>query len=351
MKIRWTTLTLLLGLATPLWAREKTDVVVMKNGDHLTCEIKALNAGTLYLSLDYVVQTISLDWSKVERLESKQLFLVKTTDGSVYRGTLDSAPGTAGRPIEIKVLEADDKEATLSQNDLVQMGETSEKFLQRFNGAVNSGINYSKGNQSVQYNFGAQVEYLRERWSAQANLNSTLASSSGASASARNQVVLSSIHLLPWNNWFYSGLSGFLQSSEEQISLQTTVGGGIGRYLQNTNRASVSVLAGFAWQNTSYTQSIPVSSSQQLTAGLLAADVKLFRFNKTNLSVDAMLLPALSEPGRLQFNTNATYYIKIYSNLTWNLSFYGNWDNQPPPKFSGSDYGTSSGLAWTFGIR
>ena len=60
---------------------------------------------------------------------------------------------------------------------------------------------------------------------------------------------------------------------------------------------------------------------------------------------------ALSDPGRVRFNTNASYYIKIVSNLKWNMSFYGNWDNRPPPGFSGSDYGTSSGLSWTFGLK
>jgi hypothetical protein len=50
-------------------------------------------------------------------------------------------------------------------------------------------------------------------------------------------------------------------------------------------------------------------------------------------------------------NTNASYYIKLFSDLSWNFSFYGNWDNQPPPTLSGSDYGTSSGLSWTFGTR
>jgi len=48
---------------------------------------------------------------------------------------------------------------------------------------------------------------------------------------------------------------------------------------------------------------------------------------------------------------NATYWMKFWSNFTWNISFYRNWDNQPPPTFSGSDYGTSTGLGWTFGNR
>ena len=37
--------------------------------------------------------------------------------------------------------------------------------------------------------------------------------------------------------------------------------------------------------------------------------------------------------------------MKFWSNFTWNVSFYGNWDNQPPLTFSGSDYGTSTGSA------
>jgi hypothetical protein len=48
---------------------------------------------------------------------------------------------------------------------------------------------------------------------------------------------------------------------------------------------------------------------------------------------------------------NANYYVKFFSNFTWNVSFYGNWDNQPPLHFSGSNYGTSSGLGWAFGNR
>ena len=84
---------------------------------------------------------------------------------------------------------------------------------------------------------------------------------------------------------------------------------------------------------------------------MIAADVNLFRFNTTNLSVTATLFPALSEPGRVRFNTNVTYYIKLVSNLSWNVSFYGNWDNRPPVGFSGSDYGSSSGVSWTFGLK
>ena len=96
------------------------------------------------------------------------------------------------------------------------------------------------------------MEYRRERWSSQASVNSTFASSSGASVATRNQIDISSMRLLRWNNWFYSGTGDFLQSSVQGIDLQTTLGGGIGRYLLNSNHASLYLLGGFAWQNAQY---------------------------------------------------------------------------------------------------
>ena len=54
-----------------LFARESTDVIVMKNGDHITGKIKSLDSGVLSVSLDYVDGTISVDWSKVARCITK----------------------------------------------------------------------------------------------------------------------------------------------------------------------------------------------------------------------------------------------------------------------------------------
>ncbi len=203
----------------------------------------------------------------------------------------------------------------------------------------------------MQYTIGAYAEYLRERWSASSVWNSSLSSSTGASTSTRNQILLTGQHLLPWNNYFYQGIGGFLQSSVQGIDLQSSLGGGIGRYLANTNKATVTVLGGFAWQNTQYNPSPIRVPTQNLAAGMLGCQAKLFKFNKTTLNVAAVVFPVINYPGRVKSVVNATYYIKITGNLSWNVSFYGNWDNQPPPRFAGSDYGTTSGLSWTFGMK
>jgi hypothetical protein len=91
MKIRVIIFSVTLLFCSTLFARENTDVIVMKNGDRMTCEIKGLSAGVLSVNLKYVQGTIGVEWLQVARLESDQLFLVQTEDGTVYTGKLSTA--------------------------------------------------------------------------------------------------------------------------------------------------------------------------------------------------------------------------------------------------------------------
>jgi len=338
-----------LFLAAPLFAREKSDVIIMKNGDRVTCEIKGLDANTLFISVDYILNALSVDWSKVDHVESKQMFIVKTQDGLVYSGALSTPATPGGRPAKIQILEASDTKVDLDKAQIIKVDQTSSNLWERFNGSVGLGVTYNKGNQSTQYNLNSAVNYPRERWAASASYDSVLSSNTGASTSTRNEVNLELQRLLRWNNWYYAGIADFLQSSVQGIQLQSSLGGGVGRYLKNNDHVVISVIGGLAWQRINYQQKTLPSPIQNVASGLVGSEVKLFYFNKTNLTINTYLLPALSEPGRVHFNLNTTYYVKLWSKLTWNISFYGNWDNRPPPDFSGSDYGTSSGVSWRFG--
>jgi len=347
----------MLILAAPLRASddagsgEKNDVLYMNNGDRLTCEIKSLDAGALYIGLDYVDGTISVDWSKVRSLETRRLFIVRLENGLVYTGTLAVVDTTAGEEREV-VMELTDlagNKLALNKNDVVTMGKTSGSFLRRFVVDVSGGLTYAKGNEATQYNFSTMVQYPRERWGVMANFNSTLSSSSGVTASTRNQLSLTGFHLLRWKNYFLGGTGTLLQSTEQGISLQANLGGGVGYYLENTEHVRLSVLGGLGYQNTTYNQAD--AAPEDIFAALVAANLSVVTYSKTSLALSANLMPALSEPGRFFFSTNATYYLKLWSNLKFNLSLYGNIDSRPPAGLSGSDYGFSSGLGWTFGSR
>src|SRR3982751_6048157 len=125
MKIPAAIVSCALLVAAPLYARDKTDVLIMNNGDSVTCEIKGLSASVLYVSIDYIQGTASIDWSKVRHVESRQLFIVKTQDGSVYTGTLSTADTGGSRPMQIEVAESPEKNVAIEQQRIVDINQTS----------------------------------------------------------------------------------------------------------------------------------------------------------------------------------------------------------------------------------
>ncbi len=351
MKLRWILLCAALLAASPLSARKNNDVILMKNGDRITCEIKGLRSNTLYISVPYVLGTLSVDWSRVDHIESKQLFIVKTQDGTVYTGALSTTKSYGERPMQIEVLEAPEKKVTLERKEVVEVSETARGFWQRLNGQIGTGFTFSKGNESTQYNLNSDVNYPRERWSAGASYSSNYTSNTGSSPSKRNDVTFAAQRLMRQNNWHYTGLADFLQSSVQGIQLQNTFGGGIGRNIKNTGGISFTVYGGLAWQKIDYEQAILLARTQQVTSSLIGSNLKLFRFDRTTLTLSANFLPAISQPGRMHFNLKSSYYVKLWGKLDWNFTVYDTWDNRPPPGFVGSDYGTSSGISLTFGNR
>jgi Protein of unknown function, DUF481 len=351
MKISAVIVCCALLFAVRLFARDKTDVLVMNNGDRFTCEIKGLASGVLYVSFDYIKGTTEVDWLKVHHIESKQLFLVKTQNGSAYIGTLSTAETGEARPVRIEIAEQTGESVAVDRQQVVDMYQTSDSFWRRFNGEINSGMTYSKANESRQFNLSSEVQYPRERWSAGGGFDSNLTANTGATTATRNNIALYYRHLMRWDNWFYTGVGAFLQSSEQDIDLQASIGGGIGRYLKNTNHATVALFGGLAYQNARYAQTATHQSNQQTAAALAGLGADLFKFKKVDLTIQASVFPSINQPGRVFSNVNVTYYLKFWGNFTWNLSFYGNWDNQPPATLSGSDYGTSTGLGWTFGNK
>ena len=282
MNVRTVILSLVIFLPLPLFARESTDVIVMKNGDRITCQVKALRGGVLSVWPPYVIETISVDWSKVARLESKQLFLVKMEDGTVHMGTLNSVEATAGGPMQIEVAETPAKKVVVDSSKMTEVGQTSEKFFQRFTGGGGLGVIYSKGNSSTQYSLTGLAGYPRERWATQLGLSSTLTASTGANVSTRNQLTAGALHLLPWNNYFYGGVGAFLHSAEQGIAGQTMLGGGVGRYFKNTSRTTFYVLGGVSWQNTHYHQAVAPIPTQNIAAALIGTYAQEIAANPPN---------------------------------------------------------------------
>ena len=255
----------------------------MKNGDRMTCEIKTMDAGAVYVGLDYVNGTIAVEWSRIARLTSPRLFLVELDDGSVYTGHINAHPVEGSESVLLEITPIDGTTVAFDISRIAGLSRTSDSFWGRLNGNVTSGVSFTKGNNTSTYNLSSNVNYPRPRWTAAATFNSNLSSSSGLSASTRNQVSLVAGHLMRWNNWYYTGFASGLQSAEQQISLQSNLGGGVGRYFKKTSNLRISGVGGLVWQQTVYESSVASANTQEMLGVMLMGTVN-FRAVQENLA-------------------------------------------------------------------
>lgn len=318
----------------------------MTNGDRLTCEIKRLERGLIYVTFAYVDGAVALEWAQVARVESKQLFQVQIEDGSIYEGALRSMEASGTKPVAIQVLESPQTAQRIEPKQVVEIQQTETSLWQRISGNVDTGLMFNKGNNTTQYNLGAGLRFRQELWSGTANISSVLSESTGAPKSTRNQAQLQGLRLMNGRRWFYSGDLAFLQSSQQGIRLQTTFAGGMGYLLMDRSTAQIALNGGLAYQQTTYRED--TQSPANALAAIVGFDANLFQFKKSSLEASANLLPILTQSGRYRSSVNAAYSIKIVTDLWFKISVYGNFDNKPPAGFAASDYGTSTSLSWSF---
>jgi hypothetical protein len=343
-------------LAYPALARAQTASIVMQNGDRITGKVKSLVNGVLTVDLDYVDGSISVDWLKVARLESKALFLVQLQDGSVYPANVAIREAPGGAPSRVEIQPTGQGAFVVDRSKVVRIRQTSKNLWQRFGGNITVGSTYSKGNSALQYNIALDLDYLRARWGVNVAYASDLSSSAGARVATRNQVDVLAYRLLPGKKYLYAGVAGFLQSTVQGIPRETILGFGVGRFLKNTSRVRFLVLGGLAWQRATYVSAAetPLETHllQNIGAAFVHSNLQVFSFKNTRLNVDARVIPALRpERGRIFTRIDVSYYVKLFGKIDWDISFYANRDTQPPAQLPSSDFGSSTGLSWTFGTR
>ncbi len=141
----------LLGAIAPLQA-QKTDVVVMTNGNRITGEVKDLSHGTLDYSTDDMGD-LSIEWTKVVRLSSNQTFEVTLKSGQKFFGTLVEGGQDGTLAISGAALN------TVPVGEVVGIAPVNQKFWHRFSGSVDLGFTYAKVNGNVQLSSAGGVRY------------------------------------------------------------------------------------------------------------------------------------------------------------------------------------------------
>jgi hypothetical protein len=342
----WVVLLLLLISGT-CWARDKKDVVIFANGDRMTCEIMQLDKGYLYVRLANGEGTISVDWTKVVRIESQYHFIVTNEKGERFISNLQNVADAASPDKFLVEVTGSSTTNFIPSLQVVVLQQNDVGFWANLHGSIDSGLNYTKQQNRIQYNFAASAIYAKPKWSAGADLGSNF-SGGGSDQNLRVDLQTRATRQLLSPRNVYMGLLGFQHNGEQDLDLRTTVGAAVGHNFKMTNNSLVMAFGGADWNSEHYGSEATSGQTGNSAEAVVGANVSFFRFRTTNFVVNTNVYPSLTDLGRVRLDLNAAVKLRLAKRLYWSLSYYLNYDSRPPQDLNGTDYGSAGSIGWKF---
>jgi hypothetical protein len=242
-------LCLLLILAPSAWAQRR-DVVVMKNGNSITGQIKKLERGQLFIETPYVVKPIPVDWLQVVRMESTARFQVETSTGKRLAGTIEKTPTDENPNRDFRIRDGG-IDTYLRALDVVAFQSQKSNFWRQMKGSVDFGFSYQSGSSATSANIDAQTSYTTTKYQIGGSLSSSVSGQTDSGRTNRQDIQsTSAIYLSRYA--FVGSLVDFLTSDQQSLNLRQTYGGGYGRYFIRTNNTNLSWLGGLVYVRESY---------------------------------------------------------------------------------------------------
>ena len=130
--------TFLISIIVTFSFAQKTDVVVVRNGDQITGEVKSLQSNVLTFKTDDM-GTLKIKWDRVLHIVSRNTFRVELKNGLIILGSLDSTE----IDVHVRIL-ADTNWTEVKSQDIVGILKINQTIKGRIDGEVGLGYSYTK---------------------------------------------------------------------------------------------------------------------------------------------------------------------------------------------------------------
>lgn len=330
----------LLAAGRPALA-QRTDVVILLNGDNLTGEVKELQQGKLKFKTDDI-DTIYVEWAEIAQLTSNRLFDVETEAGTHFFGAL--APGPEAR---ILVVITPSGARALEMTKVVNIAPIKKTFWGRVDGALNLGFSFTSADSILQYSLEADAAYRTRKYHAGAKLSSIQTIQEGKDDIARNSLEFSYTKYRK-KRFFGAGALEFSSNTELGIDFRTQLTGTFGRKFVQTNRSHLAGAVGLA---VSREKPIGEEPNDYYLSAVFSGSYHFFLYNypKTDILVDLVVMPGVTDWPRTRAEFNASLRREVIRDFTVNFSAYDSYDSDPPTEgTTNHDYGVILSVGWTF---
>ncbi len=321
-------------LAPPAEARERTDVVTLRDGLAVPGEILQMSLGRLsYRTVD--MGRVSIEWLRVTQIESTYVFAVEFSSGSTYLGPLHPGPDGA--------LMVGDRAVQLTE--VVSITPVDDNFWNRVRAYADVGFSLAKANSALTLSASAGFDYRGELFGGSAAASTYLQDSSQVSATTENSLALTgSYYFKPWR---VSLLGGLDQNAELGLDLRLSLGTDLAYAAIRNSFMELWLAAGVTVAREQYSGVSP----DVAVAGYLDATWRAFRYASPELDteIELSLLPVLNDLGRVRGTATGRVKYEVFSDFNVGCNLTYTFDTRPPdPEASRSDYRITLSVGWSY---
>lgn len=325
---------------------DETDVIEFMDGERIVGKVKKIQRGELTLDPDKLEDLVTIKLRNIKSITARRkLYLIESIANTKYYGILE--PGhSAGW---VKIIQAKDT-TELFIEDLDNIENLDDNFWKRLDGTASLGFSYSRSSNIGRVNESHNMTYSTRHWLflTSGDLMYTMDSQFKGIEKADLAV---QAYIEFWRKWFAVSSVQFQRSTELGLSARLQLAEGAGPILIKNRRNDLRVASGISVQQEFSTDSIKTAGTHVSTEIPLFVNYYLYRLGTPQLTLQATnsVFFSLSEGGRWRADQNITLYWKIVTHLNLNVTFYFDFDSQPPDAGAQrTDFGTvfSIGYSW-----
>ncbi|AFL88321.1 Protein of unknown function, DUF481 [Terriglobus roseus DSM 18391] len=330
--------------ATPSYcsSREKTDVIFMKNGDRITCEIRSLARGQLTIKQAYANTVVLLDWGQISRIESTQRFLVITATREEISGQVSEAADGSLLTVTGSV------NRKVTHDDVVSIQQTGDGFARHLRGNVDLGFSVAQANSQLNVALNGDITYSAMRRIFSVNARSQFTSQRETRNTRELGLQSEYFHQLKGSTWYGGGIANLLSSSEQEIALRTTLGAALAVHPISTNSRAFTMIGALAYTAEQNSPRTATPSRADSIDAALAVQGARFRFDSASADTTLWILPSLTYPGRVRLTMSQDAYYRFLKDFYVRASFYDNYDTRPVAGAPANNLGISTTVGWSF---